>query len=87
MQLSAVQSQYGQSESFHSAQVKRLQEEIDAHRREGNNKEAEAKLAYLNYHQQELNKIRSIVNLAGEKGSLMEEAVKSLQVHPLAHLP
>lgn len=78
--MTAVQSQFGQSESFHSAQVKRLQDEINTYRAEGNNKEAETRLAYLTYHEQELNKIKSIVNLAGEKGSLMEEAVKALQV-------
>ena len=79
-QVLAVKSQYGQSESFHSAQVDRLRDEIDSFKRVGKHKEAEARTAYLVYHQQELNKIKSIVSLAGEKGSLMEEAVQALQV-------
>ncbi len=46
----------------------------------GNAKEAEARQAYLTYHQEELRKVRGIMNLAGDHGSLMEIAVKDLQV-------
>ena len=81
MQVVALQSQFGQSEDFHTAQVNRLQSEIDGFKAEGKHKEAEARMAYLTYHQNEITKIKGIIGLAGEKGSLMEQAVNALQVH------
>ena len=78
--MEAIQSQFGQSEEFHAAQVNRLQAEIDGFKAEGKYKEAEARMAYVTYHQNEITKMKSIVGLAGEKGSLMEQAVKALQV-------
>lgn len=80
LQVIAMQNQFGQSEEFHTAQVNRLQSEINAFKAEGKFKEAEARMAYLVYHQNEITKIKSISGLAGEKGSLMEQAVNALQV-------
>jgi hypothetical protein len=53
----------------------------------GNLKEADARQAYLTYHQDELRKVRGIMNLAGDHGSLMEIAVKDLQVLGLTPPP
>ena len=78
--MAAIQSQFGQSKEFHAAQVHRLQSEISGFKAEGKHKEAEARMAYLTYHQNEITKIKGIVDLAGEKGSLMEQAVSALQV-------
>ena len=80
LQVHAMKHQYGETEAFHSAQIDQLQHEIDAQRAEGKHKEAEAKLAYLAYHQDQVKRIRSVIDLAGEKGSIMEEVINALKV-------
>lgn len=81
LQVTAIKSQYYESEAFHLAQIAELQIEIEGHQAEGSHKEAEARSAYLAYHQEEIKRIRGIIDLAGEKGSLMEEVINALKVN------
>ena len=78
--MDQLKAHYQASENFHAAQVGKLQAEIDAERAAGKHKEADARLAYLSYHQAELQKIRGVINIAGGTAANLEDAVNSLKV-------